>query len=495
MQALPAETLDLVLNVHIDEPWRPLAAQVCARWRATIATGAKRGSQRSKRTPDGQRTTQRDRSHTNRLVIGSLTLTAAAVGQHVGLLCWLVDQLHAIVDDRVVCAAAYAGAIDSVTFFSRHTPRLAGAAARRAAARGGQRDMLAWFHARDFGRMSHASDASADCVTNGDTGAGGGGDARDKGWCGRARIRRDAKGTSVGESDPGLADGQASNVVSHHDQSDETDDRHNNAMTAPADWKDVWNTGYAVECARSDLYRCDNSDNLSGEPDADERDAWWGPLMCACAARGGHLDVLKWLRGPGVRCRWDARTILAAASGGHVHVIAWALIECKPPCRADPHRVIEWAAGSTQNNLGILRTLLATGYTPVLDDLRTALLFGRTDMADLILDRNPALWAPHEIPWWRHGTDKRVIDRCARHRTLAWAIARLDADADTWNDATEIALTYGALVGGLGTMVEALRVRGRSRAGHDIAWHEAARLCGHNPQQVIEIMRAGCTGD
>ena len=39
-------------------------------------------------------------------------------------------------------------------------------------------------------------------------------------------------------------------------------------------------------------------------------------LTCAHAARGGHLEVLKWARDNG--CPWDVRTRELAASKGYV---------------------------------------------------------------------------------------------------------------------------------------------------------------------------------
>jgi len=47
-----------------------------------------------------------------------------------------------------------------------------------------------------------------------------------------------------------------------------------------------------------------------------------GPLTCAGAARGGHLETLKWLRDRG--CRWDWRTCAGAARGGHLDTLKWS---------------------------------------------------------------------------------------------------------------------------------------------------------------------------
>ena len=47
----------------------------------------------------------------------------------------------------------------------------------------------------------------------------------------------------------------------------------------------------------------------------------WG--TCACAAKGGHLEVLKWVRENG--CSWDDRVCRNAAREGHIKVLGWAM--------------------------------------------------------------------------------------------------------------------------------------------------------------------------
>ena len=49
----------------------------------------------------------------------------------------------------------------------------------------------------------------------------------------------------------------------------------------------------------------------------------WSTAVCAAAARGGHLKVLQWLRAN--RCPWDASTATGAAKNGHLHVLEWAV--------------------------------------------------------------------------------------------------------------------------------------------------------------------------
>ena len=45
-------------------------------------------------------------------------------------------------------------------------------------------------------------------------------------------------------------------------------------------------------------------------------------LLCQAAARGGHLEKLKWARANG--CPWDGWTCAGAAKGGHLEVLQWA---------------------------------------------------------------------------------------------------------------------------------------------------------------------------
>ena len=48
----------------------------------------------------------------------------------------------------------------------------------------------------------------------------------------------------------------------------------------------------------------------------------WDEWPCAYAARGGHLETLKWLRENG--CPWHKWTCACAAETGHLEVLKWA---------------------------------------------------------------------------------------------------------------------------------------------------------------------------
>ena len=45
-------------------------------------------------------------------------------------------------------------------------------------------------------------------------------------------------------------------------------------------------------------------------------------MTCSYAAKGGHLEILKWARENG--CPWNENTRKSAAKGGHLEVLKWA---------------------------------------------------------------------------------------------------------------------------------------------------------------------------
>ena len=58
--------------------------------------------------------------------------------------------------------------------------------------------------------------------------------------------------------------------------------------------------------------------------------------VCACAAFGGHLHILQWLRSGHDPCPWDEETCKCAAHQGHHHVVKWAIDN---GCPHDPNIV------------------------------------------------------------------------------------------------------------------------------------------------------------
>ena len=81
----------------------------------------------------------------------------------------------------------------------------------------------------------------------------------------------------------------------------------------------------------------------------------WNDWVCAWAARGGHLKVLKWLRKNG--CHWNKLTCAYAAKGGHLDVLKWARTQ-NPPCPLD-EETCAWAA--ERGHLKVLKWLRKNG--------------------------------------------------------------------------------------------------------------------------------------
>ena len=57
----------------------------------------------------------------------------------------------------------------------------------------------------------------------------------------------------------------------------------------------------------------------------------WYEATCSCAAEGGHLDVLKWARSQDPPCPWNKWTCSGAAREGHLAILKW-LRSQDPPC-------------------------------------------------------------------------------------------------------------------------------------------------------------------
>ena len=65
----------------------------------------------------------------------------------------------------------------------------------------------------------------------------------------------------------------------------------------------------------------------------------WDVFTCKNAARGGHLDVLKYAHENG--CPWDAMMCLKAASGGHLDVLEYLREHSCPWDRGSVRRAAE----------------------------------------------------------------------------------------------------------------------------------------------------------
>ena len=60
----------------------------------------------------------------------------------------------------------------------------------------------------------------------------------------------------------------------------------------------------------------------------------WSSRTCYRVAERGHLDILKWARSQGPPCPWDLWTCTWAAKEGHLDVLKWARSQ-DPPCPWD----------------------------------------------------------------------------------------------------------------------------------------------------------------
>ncbi len=170
------------------------------------------------------------------------------------------------------------------------------------------------------------------------------------------------------------------------------------------------------------------------------------------------------------------------------------LLECDPPCPIDHKWAIRWAAGAPTNNVGALEAIVATGYSPQMDDLREVLSWGQTEMADSMLRGDSSLAKFDEIEWWRNEIDEEREGKDTNRRVLEWVIGRLDEQPSLWNRIVEIALTYAAIVGKHTDIAESLRVRGRLVVGDTISDDEAQKIGGRNKDGVKSVIRTGSRG-
>lgn len=89
---------------------------------------------------------------------------------------------------------------------------------------------------------------------------------------------------------------------------------------------------------------------------AREQGAEWGPEVCGIAAKEGHFEILKWAVENG--CSWDSTTFRGAAEGGHLDIITWAM---ERGCPADNDPLI-CASAASGGNLEILKFLRDKGF-------------------------------------------------------------------------------------------------------------------------------------
>ena len=105
----------------------------------------------------------------------------------------------------------------------------------------------------------------------------------------------------------------------------------------------------------------------------------WDASACEGAAKGGHLDILKWLRREG--CPWDARACAGAASGGHLDVLKWLRSEgcpwgesaCANAASGGHNEFSMWLSmgGSTPYKFGGCSNATGGGHLEILKWLRS----------------------------------------------------------------------------------------------------------------------------
>ena len=134
----------------------------------------------------------------------------------------------------------------------------------------------------------------------------------------------------------------------------------------------------------------------------------WGAPTCAAAARGGHLEMLKWLHAHG--CPWDEETSTLAARGGHLEMLKWARSEGCPW-----HKDEMCTEAARRGHLEVLKWLRAEGCPWNVWTCQGAARGGHLTMLKWL--RDPA----QGCPW-----DARTCVAAARNGhfdMLKWAIA------------------------------------------------------------------------
>lgn len=158
-----------------------------------------------------------------------------------------------------------------------------------------------------------------------------------------------------------------------------------------------------------------------------------GSIHGACdgAARGGHLELLKYLREKG--CGWSKNTFIRAARGAHLHVLKW-LRECEcpldidsmsyPAARSGSLETLQWvhdngcpwnksmcAAAAKGGHLEILKWLRGNGCPWDDDTCTQAAMHGHLEVLK---------WArENECPWDR-GTCNFAAE-WGQLETLKWS--------------------------------------------------------------------------
>ena len=119
--------------------------------------------------------------------------------------------------------------------------------------------------------------------------------------------------------------------------------------------------------------------------------------LCDAAARGGQLEVLKWLRENSFP--WDKRTCEMAASSGHLAVLKWLR------ANGAPWDESMCASAAASGKLEVLRWLCANGC-PWNDDMvcQAAQEGGDTEV----------------LKWLHSNVNPGMLSQIERHRLFGW---------------------------------------------------------------------------
>ena len=118
---------------------------------------------------------------------------------------------------------------------------------------------------------------------------------------------------------------------------------------------------------------------------------------CAKAALTGHLHVMQWARANG--CPWDKYTCASAAEGGHLSVLQWARANC---CPWDVTTCMEAARGG---HLTVLKWAVENGckFNNEICQI-AAIMGGRFEILKWIHEK--------EYPWYDYEEDYTYMTVC-----------------------------------------------------------------------------------
>ena len=148
----------------------------------------------------------------------------------------------------------------------------------------------------------------------------------------------------------------------------------------------------------------------------------WDEKSCSIAACWGHLEVLEWLRAQEPPCPWDVDTCTWAAKQGHLEVLKWSRSQT-PPCPWNERTCSQAALGG---QLEALQWLRAQDPPCPWEDHMTciaAVCNGHLDVLEWLRDQNPpCLWIRRECG--------RMASECGHQHIVDWIDEREDESDD-----------------------------------------------------------------